>query len=113
MTKPISPDDIAEAKIGHIPEAVVAAFTGFIRLRFREDGISHVAGHWIVTEDGHATVAFPEVTNVSCPGPQLGMELRKLLGSPRLKRIIDRAITESNLAAFLPDFGGEQMNPLS
>ncbi|MCS4088582.1 hypothetical protein [Rhizobium sp. BK176] len=34
MTKPISPDDIAEAKIGHIPEAVVAVFNKMIALNY-------------------------------------------------------------------------------
>ncbi|MCZ7862618.1 hypothetical protein O9X98_14680 [Agrobacterium salinitolerans] len=34
MTQPIRPDEIAEAKVGHIPAAVIEAFNKLIALNF-------------------------------------------------------------------------------
>jgi hypothetical protein len=78
---------------------------GLIRLQLRQGGNPHVAGRWFVTEDGHASVVFPDVTTISCAGSDLGAELRGLLGRKQLKLIIDRVAMEANLASFLPDFG--------
>jgi hypothetical protein len=51
MTKPISPDDIAEAKIGNIPAPVIDAFNKLIALKYsggsatvrQEDVIEEIA----------------------------------------------------------------------
>jgi hypothetical protein len=79
--------------------------SGIIRLQLRKGGDAHVAGSWKVDDDGQAFVEFPGVASISCLGPNLGTELRRLLGSKQLKLIIDRVVMEANLASFLPDFG--------
>ncbi|MCS4088581.1 hypothetical protein [Rhizobium sp. BK176] len=91
-------------EIGHSRGQLEA---GLIRLQLRKDDVFHVAGNWSVTEEGDATVEFAQVTTVSCPGPQLGTELRRLIGSKQLKLILDRVSMEANLASFLPEFGEE------
>lgn len=40
MTRPIRPDEIAEAKVGHIPAAVIEAFNKLIALNFSGDSAS-------------------------------------------------------------------------
>lgn len=85
--------------------------SGVIRLRLRKDGDAQVAGSWRVDDDGQAFVEFPGVASISRPGPNLGTELRRLLGSKQLKLIIDRVVMETNLASFLPDFGDDPTVP--
>lgn len=54
MTRPVRPDEIAEAKVGHIPAAVIEAFNKLIALNF-SGGSANVQQDDVIAEIMRAT----------------------------------------------------------